>query len=480
MGSKQDPANKRLRTLLQSGKVDKGLAALKVKLTDADRAALHEILTLLRDSPGTAMDWSQVAESLVSLSPDADGFAALAGSLEKNGAKPAADAALRFAGQLDFVAEPEMDVWGGAFNGQEGRQGIFEQLLEVLKVTAIVETGTFRGTSTAYMAKFGLPLYSCELNPRYFRYASQRLSPLANVHLTLSDSRPFLRGLFDQKTLPNGTVLFYLDAHWESDLPLWEEIDLIFSHSPQAVIMVDDFRVPTDSGFSYDDYGRGKCLSVSNLYAAAVIRPSLFFPSSPSGHETGATRGCVVLAIGDTATAVELRASRLTGLAWDKALSYDGVADVMAKLQAEIAEAAANRADTRSAAAETKITMAETKIAVAETKIDVAETKIGLAETRAAIADLKAQVTAATLDLQVQVALVRDELRQQAAANVVEVQLGLAEVKVMVQSLHDEIRTARAEAGRIEKLERYIDRILYTRWRHLGIRLGLEKKVTIE
>ncbi len=50
----------------------------------------------------------------------------------------------------------------------------------------------------------------------------------------------------------------------------------------------------------------------------------------------------------------------------------------------------------------------------------------------------------------------------------------------MVQSLHDEIRTARAEAGRIEKLERYIDRILYTRWRHLGIRLGLEKKVTIE
>jgi hypothetical protein len=356
-------------------------------------------------------------------------------------------------------------------------------LIEVLKITAVVETGTFRGTSTAYMAKFGLPLYSCELHPRYFRYASQRLSPLANVHLTLSDSRPFLRGLFDQGTLPKGTVLFYLDAHWESDLPLWEEIDLIFSYSPQAVIMVDDFRVPTDSGFSYDDYGRGKCLSVSNLYAAAVIRPSLFFPSLPSGHETGATRGCVVLAIGDTATAIGLRATRLTELSWDRALSYDGLAEVMAKLQAEITEATVSRVDiaaTKSTTAETKSTTAETRGITAETRSITAETSATTAEIKVAVADLRTQVAATTLDLQVQVALVRDELRQQAAANLIEVQLGLAEVKVMVQRLHDEIHAARAEAGRIAKLEHYIDRILYTRWRHLGIRLGLEKKVTIE
>jgi hypothetical protein len=44
------------------------------------------------------------------------------------------------------------------------------------------------------------------------------------------------------------------------------------------VIMVDDFRVPTDSGFAYDDYGRGKCLSVTNLHEAVTARPAMFFP----------------------------------------------------------------------------------------------------------------------------------------------------------------------------------------------------------
>jgi hypothetical protein len=37
-----------------------------------------------------------------------------------------------------------MDVWGGAFNGQERRQALFDQLLRNLKIVTIVETGTYR------------------------------------------------------------------------------------------------------------------------------------------------------------------------------------------------------------------------------------------------------------------------------------------------------------------------------------------------
>jgi len=151
------------------------------------------------------------------------------------------------------------------------------------------------------LAKTGLPVFSSELCPRYFHYASLRLANTPNVRLERADSRRFLRELFDENLLPPGPALFYLDAHWEHDLPLWEEVDQIFSRHPSPVIMADDFRVPTDSGFAYDDYGKGKCLSVSDLHEAVTAKSSMFFPNYASAHETGARRGCVVLAQGDLA-----------------------------------------------------------------------------------------------------------------------------------------------------------------------------------
>jgi hypothetical protein len=55
-------------------------------------------------------------------------------------------------------------------------------------------------------------------------------------------------------------VFFHLDAHWEGDLPLQEEIEIILGRFPNFLIMIDDFRVPGDSGYGFDDYGRGKML----------------------------------------------------------------------------------------------------------------------------------------------------------------------------------------------------------------------------
>jgi hypothetical protein len=57
------------------------------------------------------------------------------------------------------------------------------------------------------------------------------------------------------------TILFYLDAHWNDDLPLEEELELIFSVHPHAVVMIDDFQVPDDPGYQFDEYGPGKALT---------------------------------------------------------------------------------------------------------------------------------------------------------------------------------------------------------------------------
>jgi hypothetical protein len=95
-------------------------------------------------------------------------------------------------------------------------------------------------------------------------------------------------------------VFFYLDAHWNADLPLNAELDLIGTHWQSYVIMIDDFQVPDDNGYGYDDYGPGKVLDLS-LLEAQIKKYNLkvFFPAARSNEESGGKRGCVVLASGD-------------------------------------------------------------------------------------------------------------------------------------------------------------------------------------
>ncbi|HEY4859295.1 MAG TPA: hypothetical protein VII14_05070 [Xanthobacteraceae bacterium] len=351
------------------------------------------------------------------MAPDAEGFSALAEHLEANGAALAAQAAQRCAAKLDFDAHPAMDVWGGAFNGQERRQTLFDQLLQELTIVTIVETGTFRGTTTAYMAKTGLPIFSCELRPRYFHYSSLRLANIPNIRLERADSRRFLRELLDENLLPPGPALFYLDAHWEHDLPVWEEVDQIFSRHPSPVVMVDDFRVPTDSGFAYDDYGKGKCLSVTDLHEAVTARPSMFFPKHASAHETGARRGCVVLAQGDLADYIRSKVPMLTELSLTDALILDGVGE----LRNDLACVALRAVNTTSRERELERSLAELQ-----------ETR---ARSEAQLADLANELQQTRAGSEAQLADLADELQQTRAGS--EAQLA----DLLAKIAHLELRT---------------------------------------
>ena len=202
-------------------------------------------------------------------------------------------------GVADYFRFPERRTsWGGPFNGQSGRETLFQAVIASTAPVAIIETGTYRGTTTEYMAEGGLPIYSVEGLARNYGFARARLWRKRSVHLYHGDSREVLRRLFAGKlqSLRGRTVFAYLDAHWNADLPLREELEMIFNHCPAAVVMIDDFQVPDDPGYQYDDYGPGKSLS------PAYIEPILsaydleaYYPSMPSSKETGATRGCVVL-----------------------------------------------------------------------------------------------------------------------------------------------------------------------------------------
>lgn len=116
------------------------------------------------------------------------------------------------------------------------------------------------------------------------------------VHLHRGDSRAGIAALAAARALPPGPVFFYLDAHWKDDLPLREELDLAFAHWPQAAAMIDDFAVPDDPGYGFDDYGSGHALTLAFLGSRAAPPAATWFPACVSSAETGAQRGCVVLA----------------------------------------------------------------------------------------------------------------------------------------------------------------------------------------
>lgn len=193
------------------------------------------------------------------------------------------------------------DLWVDAkhgFNGQVHRQRIFTSLMSDIAFDAIVETGTFRGVTTEYMRqRFHGPIFTVEQHPRYFGFSRARLFLKKRIHLFLMDSVKFLREVLPSKLPPDRIVFFYLDAHWETHLPLREELEIIFKNHPKSVVMIDDFKVPDDHGYRFDDYGPGKSIDPDYVKQADLPAYAMFFPSAASKEETGSKRGCAVICV---------------------------------------------------------------------------------------------------------------------------------------------------------------------------------------
>ena len=206
-----------------------------------------------------------------------------------------------WAAELDLHRPSLSASWGwGPLNGQEGRQRLVRELASVVDFDEVLETGTFRGNSTVFFSHTtGLPIHTVEANPRYFHYSTRRLAPYPNVTVELGDSRPFLRRMAARAA--TSTPLIYLDAHWEEDLPLREEVEIITSSWERAVVIIDDFEVPGDAGYTFDDYGPGRRLCLD--YLAGTPWP-IFFPTLASAEETGGRRGCAVIVAPELAASV--------------------------------------------------------------------------------------------------------------------------------------------------------------------------------
>jgi hypothetical protein len=207
----------------------------------------------------------------------------------------------RLAASLDYFLVPGLRrAWGGPFNGQMKRAEIVEEIFRAIPFAAVVETGSHRGTTTEFLCRVsGLTVFSVEHARRYFEFSRLRFRDEPRIELHLGDSREFLRGLLVDSRIPDGPLFFYLDAHWDADAPVREEVRIIAEHRPDVVIMIDDFRVPDDAGYGFDaQYGPGKRLTTEDAGLRELKGMKIFWPAARSSEETGERRGCVVLASG--------------------------------------------------------------------------------------------------------------------------------------------------------------------------------------
>jgi hypothetical protein len=143
----------------------------------------------------------------------------------------------------------------------------------------------------------GVPVHSVEVDARSHGYAQAALRRYANARLHLGDSRALLERVTATSDHATQRGFFYLDAHWLEDLPLAQEVAIILARSTDPVIVIDDFAVPGDPGYGFDDYGPGSRLDETFVKSSLDrYEATILYPSAPSEHETGARRGCCVIA----------------------------------------------------------------------------------------------------------------------------------------------------------------------------------------
>ena len=140
----------------------------------------------------------------------------------------------------------------------------FKNLISKFNVKKIYETGTYLGWSTIKLSEFNLPVYTIEVNTNYIVESHNNLKNIKNVHVIWGKSPEILDSLCIKN---EENSLFFLDAHWNENLPILDELDVI-KRTKNPIIIIHDFFVPGGDkirGKHFDGYAIVNDLSGSKF-----------------------------------------------------------------------------------------------------------------------------------------------------------------------------------------------------------------------
>jgi hypothetical protein len=175
------------------------------------------------------------------------------------------------------------------FNGQVLRHNQIQQIANVFKPDVAIETGTFLGTSTPYLSTMvSGKTYTIEFINKYAKKARMRFEgEFQNFKITLIEGNSVNEIQKLLKTIPSTlTILAYLDAHWEKELPTAQELNELLAWGGNWIAVIDDFKVPGDDSYGFDRYGE---LVVDQSLIPKGLR--FMVPNQSAKFESGARKG---------------------------------------------------------------------------------------------------------------------------------------------------------------------------------------------
>ena len=149
---------------------------------------------------------------------------------------------------------------------------------------AFIETGANVGSTLAYVARVhpSLRCLSCEPDSSAHEAAMKNAGKYPNVFLLHGTSQEFISYLDkNEEWVFAEACMFWLDAHgYGFEWPLKKELEFITQKFKTGYILIDDFKVPGQERFGYDQYQEQIC---SYDYIKGVLNPAktyqLYYPT---------------------------------------------------------------------------------------------------------------------------------------------------------------------------------------------------------
>ena len=145
------------------------------------------------------------------------------------------------------------------------------------KFVNFIETGTFKGATSIWAAKYFDRVYTIEISPEISKETASQPGIPSNIEFLIGNSKDLLKPLMSSI---KGRSFFWLDGHWcsgaggkDEECPLFDELAAI-STIKDSVIFIDDARCflgPLPPPHNYEHWP---------MIDEVFIKLKLYFPQS--------------------------------------------------------------------------------------------------------------------------------------------------------------------------------------------------------
>lgn len=143
------------------------------------------------------------------------------------------------------------------FNEDVHMESEFLYLRDTFDIQHVVETGTYHGITTTWLAKHFDHVYTTEINDGFYAIAQTRFVNEGcddKIRSYCMNSVEALPKIIDVIRAKGGNALFFLDAHWYQNPLIGELHQLSIAGYKPSVICIHDMMNPQDPSMGYDVY----------------------------------------------------------------------------------------------------------------------------------------------------------------------------------------------------------------------------------